>query len=557
MYWKKPKIRTYSGIIQIIGTILLAGYHTDAISQKVEWSVFIDSVITFSSPALHDITGDLIPDVVIGAGIENQPSRRGVIAVNGATGQILWEYPARNQVYTNAIFRDLNHDQTDDVIMAGRDAVLMAISGADGAAIWEFWPDSSGNPRTQGWLNFYQPQWIPDQNGDTIPDILLTNGGDAAALPSDTVRPAGKLLIINSLDGSIIAQDTMPDGKETYHAVQLRSLVDGLHVLFGTGGETIGGGYYDIPLDSLRNNHISSARKLLSHLGGGFIATPKLADITLDGTKDILVPSIGGSISLISGAGDSVLWETSVPEGEVYTSPAIGHFNGDSVPDIFAVYSLGPGWPFYHSYLLVALDGKDGQIFWQDTMHYYQFAEPNILDINGDGYDEILIQLNHDIGFSTLKYRNQLFAIDIHSNTIQPIGFQYFGLNLFSKAAIAHMDNDPEPEIIFTYHPDETYYYNFNGMQMVCMELPVNTQTGIAEKPEARISVYPNPARDIIRVETDEKVSEILVIGMSGKILIEHSKGPETEISRLPAGVYFLKVRFHSGLIRYSKFVKQ
>ena len=33
------------------------------------------------------------------------------------------------------------------------------------------------NPTDSGLLNFYNPQFIDDVDGDTYPDILVTNGG--------------------------------------------------------------------------------------------------------------------------------------------------------------------------------------------------------------------------------------------------------------------------------------------------------------------------------------------------------------------------------------------
>ena len=44
--------------------------------------------------------------------------------------------------------------------------------------------------------NFYNPQFIPDQNGDKLPDILVANGGDVTAVAYDPQRPT------RSLDGN-------------------------------------------------------------------------------------------------------------------------------------------------------------------------------------------------------------------------------------------------------------------------------------------------------------------------------------------------------------------
>jgi hypothetical protein len=51
-------------------------------------------------------------------------------------------------------------------------------------------------PRKKGWFNFYNPQIIPDQNGDGVEDILVSNGGDILVAPYDPKRPRGTCLLL-------------------------------------------------------------------------------------------------------------------------------------------------------------------------------------------------------------------------------------------------------------------------------------------------------------------------------------------------------------------------
>ncbi len=42
----------------------------------------------------------------------------------------------------------------------------------------------------------------------------FANGGNHAAPAWDTLRDAGKLMVLDAMTGSILAIDTMPDGEE-------------------------------------------------------------------------------------------------------------------------------------------------------------------------------------------------------------------------------------------------------------------------------------------------------------------------------------------------------
>lgn len=202
--------------------------------------------------------------------MEGKPSNVGVVALNGKNGSQLWQIPSRSQVYTSAQFSDLDDDGLPDVIIGGRDAQLWAIKGNTGNILWEFWPDSLGNASKSGWFNFYNPQIIQDINGDDVDDILISNGGNAAANSQNDKRYAGKLLVLSGSNGSIIWQDTMPDGRETYFA----PLVFDDLVVFGSGGETKPGGLYSIKLGLMLDSGLSAATVHFYDSTKGFIAAP-------------------------------------------------------------------------------------------------------------------------------------------------------------------------------------------------------------------------------------------------------------------------------------------
>ena len=193
---------------------------TSLLSVKAQsWTTSLEDLGTFSSPRAVDLNEDGVKDIVMGAGrrefIECDTS---VIALDGKSGQLLWHVRSSDQIFGSADFMDITGDQIPDVFIGGRSAELMAINGKNGLLIWDFFPEEDSLLAIKKELyNFYNPQFIPDQNGDGIRDILIANGGDVTAAAYDPNRPPGHLMVISSKTGEQLAKAAMPDGKEIYY----------------------------------------------------------------------------------------------------------------------------------------------------------------------------------------------------------------------------------------------------------------------------------------------------------------------------------------------------
>lgn len=97
-----------------------------------------------------------------------------------------------------------------------------------------------------------------------------------------------------------------------------------------------------------------------------------------------------------------------------------------------------------------------------------------------------------------------------------------------------------------------TYNENSNGKNLIVSrtngdKIFYTTELlGTAETSKSKISVYPNPATDIIKIENLKPNSSLELIDNSGKLVktISNSKSTKTEVNikNLPSGVYYLKV---------------
>jgi len=455
------------------------------------WTVSFPSVGTYSSCRAVDLNGDHILDLVLGgAAKEYEATATGVIALDGNDGSLLWKYPARNQMVGSAIFHDLDQDGGPDVVIGGRSAQLVALNGRNGEKLWEFLSDHPEldlvNDTTL--LNFFTPQWVPDQDGDAVPDILTAFGGFVNAGPEETDRPAGKLMVIGGATGSLLAEAPMPDGKETYCAPVLLQSKNDLnpYVIYGSGGETINGGLFVTTLRDIMQGDLKNSKQLADGEGKGFIAPPLLADITSDKVPDIIAQSFNGRMMAFDGQNFASLWSYRVTGGvETYSIVAPIDYNKDGTLDFFGSYGIG-SWPDIKRSVQVVVNGKTGEPMMSDSLGTFQYASPLSFDFTDDGNDDVLFTINR---FSSdawngdllenekalYRYTNELIVYDIVNGTTYQLGENYTGTNLGSTPLLVDLDNDDKLDIITCHMADAFDFFSFKGLTITRTELGISS----------------------------------------------------------------------------------
>ncbi len=463
----------------IFMTIGLISHQTPIVAQA-NWTKTLQKVGTFSSPRVADLNRDGIKDIIIGAGREEfHACDSAVIALDGANGQLLWKVTAKDQVFGSAALKDISGDGVEDAIIGGRSAELIAVNGATGEVIWRFSTEQVKKKEWQkNWFNFYNPQFIPDQNGDGLADILVSNGGDVMAEPYDSNRPAGSLVVFSGKDGQLLARAPMPDAKETYMSITVSpSPTKKDHeIVFGTGGETIGGSLFQGYLSDVMKGDLSSAKVLDTSKDKGYIGPAGRVDITSDGVLDIIVNAVNGRLIAFDGLSHEVIWEVVRPNSESYGSMSIGYFTPDTIPDFFISYAQGV-WPKLDWSAQIMVDGKKGTVEFMDSLGFYQMVTPVVLDWNNDGQDEILMSVNFQEiknGFQKFFY-NMLVVIDFKADQVLQIGDTYSGHNLASTPWIGDLDGDAALDIIYCHGNNLRHTYTFDGIQIhrIATKLPL------------------------------------------------------------------------------------
>ncbi len=420
---------------------------------------------TFSSPTVADLNLDGVLDVVQGLGQDTFGAQESsVVAIDGATGEELWRSTGHEDLIGSATFADLGGDATVDVVIGGRRGALHAIDGSDGSVLWSF-DDQNGR-----WFNFYTNQVIPDQDGDGTVDLVAANGGLVFDEPreqapgEDEIRKVGYLFVVSGRDGSVIARSPVPDRGESYMSALVLGPADigndpgseeagqdagddgssaDLSVLVGTGGETLPGSLWRVPLASVLDDNTEGAERLLSDSSKGVIATPSLARLNDDCVIDIVIQSFDGTISAVDGATDAVLWAVPNTGFETYSTPTLGYFVGDdATPDVFAAVARGV-WPDYTESDYLIIDGRTGEVTWRETLGTFGPSGFVAADLNGDGRDEVIFAANNEPDNS-----QDLYVLDPSANRLHPL--LTLAQTTFSAPWIGDLDGDGMLDLITT-----------------------------------------------------------------------------------------------------------
>ena len=554
---------------------MLAGNVHSLIGQTAltRWVHSFDSTSAFSSPVSRDLNQDGFPDIILGCGEELDSSAVGLVALNGRTGAPLWVFPSRSQLYTQPLFLDVNSDQREDVLIAGRFGQMFAVDGQTGEEIWSFFDGTNEEALDSGWQNFYSPVWIPDQNNDQIPEMLISNGGDPTKSPIDSMRPAGSLLVIDPMNGVVLARAEMPDGKETYFSPMLMDSGNDLDpwVIFGSGGETVRGDLWKIRLSKVMTGSLLSANSVLSGKSKGLIALPSLADLNQDGTLDFIIPRLDEALVAVDGNTNTILWTVSYPGHEFYLSPTIGQFTGDPTPDALVHVQVG-NWPLYQGGFWILVDGATGQVVWTRTSATYQFASAMAVDADQDGWDEMLFVRNFftDLPNGSRAFRHHIELYDFQSGTGILLSQDRDGMDVFSTPLLTDLDEDGMLDFIYASNNNTEGWYESKGITVFREELSnvwpsiswggylgnlrdgtyqIQVLNDLAPERFQEFSVLPDPSQQRLQVTSAYRINALTLYDVNGKMVRAASQS-SLSLSGLAGGLYILQVETEGGVGR-------
>ena len=146
---------------------------------------------------------------------------------------------------------------------------------------------------------------------------------------------------------------------------------------------------------------------------------------------------------------------------------AIGHFNQDSIPDFFVTFAQGV-WPDLSWTKQALINGKNGNIDYRDSLGYYQTSSPVVVDLTGDGIEEVILSVDYQVldSLGAKSFYTTLYAIDFTQNQSMPIVEGMPGHNVSSTPWIGDMDNDRMLDIVYCHGTNAKKTYTFDGLRV-------------------------------------------------------------------------------------------
>lgn len=410
--------------------------HTRVARSTSPWRTKIADHGSESSIRLVDVDGDGLKDIITGLAIGKDistmvtepdmdkfcrsidaktPCAGKVVALRGYDGKLLWKVDVYSEIFAiNCHGIDVNKDGTYDCLASGRLGTLVAINPKNGELLWT----TDKMKLHDGW-NIYSPATVQDLDYDGVGEIVIAHGGDPV-IPAETHdRNPGWMMLISGGTGEPIGHPLkMPESKEIYISPVIHERRDGSqYILFGSGGETVGGLFLAMSLpDFYRYVHGYDKDHIVPNVRGkyekfgfkepmahgmielyrsdtkGVMVPPVLTDVNKDGVKDIVMSAFDGTMILFCGETLAIKWKVKFEDRESYSNPAPGYFNDDDTLD-FMVHWSGGAWPYYNFTETLVIDGKDGAILWNTTSGRYDVTSDLTVKTTARNRDMFLFRM--------------------------------------------------------------------------------------------------------------------------------------------------------------------
>ena len=406
------------------------------------WQYDTGDATIMSKPALGDINQDGFNEVVVGIGSTYTPNAPGGVIALSHTGTLLWRYVSGDfngdsipdGVFASPALADVNGDGYLEIIYGGWDAYVRVLTHT-GAVMWErFIRDT-----------IWSSPAVADFDGDGDLDVVI--GSDTHLEPAFGTIDGGRLLAFNAADGSTLPGFPINVDEVIWSSPVLADLDnDGwLDVIVGTGN------CWTVPACAVPYGNTHPVTKALyawdrfgNPLPGWPVllpaytsASPSVADLTQDGSLEVIVNTSDGYVRVYRADGTPlpgwpVLVTTPAGPGTVVhvpteASPILADLTGDGVLEVI----IPSNWE------IVVFDRTGAQLTrdqfpsskWDlSTEHSVHFT-PAVGDVDGDGKVELVVG-----GARTGGTPGAIYIWDFDTDFQSASSWPYFRLNMHNTA---------------------------------------------------------------------------------------------------------------------------
>ncbi len=290
---------------------------------------------------------------------------------------------------------------------------------------------------------------------------------------------------------------------------------------------------------------------------------PALADLDNDGDMDLLVGEYYGGLQYFENTGTA--------SSPAFAAPVLNPFGLVSILDVALPkfvdldddgdFDLMVGSYFYDSgsYVLTgdfkyfentgnasnpAFADPVNNAFGLTSLSY--LTAPAFADLDNDGDLDLLSGAQNYYGDNFHYFENIGSASNPQFDTEVGNPFGLSETNDIALPEFVDLDNDGDMDIIVgEYNGVMKYFEN------------VNTSS-IDELFSQSISLYPNPVKDILRIDTEKRIDRVEIVDILGKTSMLQLEGSnQLYVGELSPGMYTLKITFQDGKQAAKKVLKE
>ena len=174
----------------IIGAFWGPIYRVDGETGTMVWQRSTGGKDPTRLARLRDLNNDGIDEIVTSLLVGD------AMCLDGATGNVLWSYPANSGMDITTI-RDLNHDGYDDVLVASQNADVLILSGMNGQLLFQYPLAGSEQARSVAAMTDLDGNGSFEiLAGSDLSRVVLLSGGDSTLVSVGETRPLPKEFVL-------------------------------------------------------------------------------------------------------------------------------------------------------------------------------------------------------------------------------------------------------------------------------------------------------------------------------------------------------------------------